>query len=381
MDDREALTRLRALVVRGDAALGNGPSPLLHPMPVDLEEVSMILEGDPVQGSGRIDLTTGEVWPQSALDYVEEIGEAEDDDPDRWLWVNCEGPRSAYQDMVSGRGAAVVARSGAEVPGCRRRVGRGRRRGQPRSPRPRRRLSSAADCAVSTPLLHLLAGPNGSGKSTFVTEVLQPATHLPLVNVDLIDAQLWPDAKAEHAHEASRAAADERSRLMAARAPFITEMVFNHPSKVDLVAKATTLGYVVHLHVVLVPESLPVARVAARVAQGGHDVPTEKIRERYARLWPLVAVARNLADRSTFYDNTRAARPFRVVATYERARLFGEPAWPVWTHRRSCSHERAAASPSQPVAGHHLRSHLESQLLQYQSPISRRSESDEHRRR
>ncbi len=184
---------------------------------------------------------------------------------------------------------------------------------------------------MSTPVLHLLAGPNGSGKSTFVTEVLQPVTHLPFVNADLIAAQLWPDAQAEHAHEASRAAADERSRLMAARASFITETVFSHPSKVDLVAKATTLGYVVHLHVVLVPEGLPVARVAARVAQGGHDVPTEKIRERYARLWPLVAVARDLADRSTFYDNSRAASSFRVIATYERGRLVGEPAWPAWT--------------------------------------------------
>jgi hypothetical protein len=60
----------------------------------------MILEGDPVQGGGRVDLATGQVWPQSALDYAEESGEAEDDDPDRWLWVDCEGSRSAYQDMV-----------------------------------------------------------------------------------------------------------------------------------------------------------------------------------------------------------------------------------------------------------------------------------------
>lgn len=186
---------------------------------------------------------------------------------------------------------------------------------------------------MSTPVLYLLAGPNGSGKSTFVTEVLQPVTHLPFVNADLIAAQLWPDAQAEHAYAASRAAADERVQLMDTRASFITETVFSHPSKVDLVAQATILGYLVHLHVVTVPESLPVARVAARVARGGHDVPAEKIRERYLRLWPLVATARDLADRATFYDNSRAARPFRVVATFERGRLVGESAWPVWTPR------------------------------------------------
>jgi hypothetical protein len=90
----------RELVEALEAALGNGPTPMLRPLPVDLEELSMILEGDPVQGGGRIDLTTGEVWPQPALEYAEEAGEDVDDDPDRWIWVDCEGSRSAYQDMV-----------------------------------------------------------------------------------------------------------------------------------------------------------------------------------------------------------------------------------------------------------------------------------------
>jgi len=45
----------------------------------------------------------------------------------------------------------------------------------------------------------------------------------------------------------------------------------------------------------------------------------------------LVAHARDLADRSTFYDNSRATSPFRVVAAYERGRLVGKPLWPIWT--------------------------------------------------
>lgn len=83
-----------------DAALDRGPTPMLQPLPVDLEELSMILEGDPVQGGGRIDLRAGEVWPQSAIEYAEEVGEIdEDDDPGRWLWVHCEGSHDAYRDM------------------------------------------------------------------------------------------------------------------------------------------------------------------------------------------------------------------------------------------------------------------------------------------
>src|SRR5699024_8596455 len=106
---------------------------------------------------------------------------------------------------------------------------------------------------------------NGAGKSTFASRVLQPITHLEFVNADLIAAERWPDAPMEHAYEASRAAAVERDRLLAARRSFMTETVFSHPSKVDLVDQAAGLGYLVHLHVILVPVDLAVLRVADRV--------------------------------------------------------------------------------------------------------------------
>lgn len=186
---------------------------------------------------------------------------------------------------------------------------------------------------MSTPTLHLLAGPNGSGKSTFADRILTPVTNLPFVNADLIAAERWPDAQVEHAYDAARAAAEERRRLLTVRASFIAETVFSHPSKVDLVTQAVGLGYVVHLHVMLVPVELSVNRVAERVRRGGHEVPETKIRERYERLWPLVTEARPTADRTTFYDNGTAKTPFRVVATYERGRAIGEPIWPRWTPR------------------------------------------------
>ena len=84
-----------------EAALGDRPAPMLRPLPVDLEELAGILEGDPAHGGGRIDLHTGEVRPQAAIDYAREQGEQDpdDEDPDRWLAVWCEGSRDAYRDM------------------------------------------------------------------------------------------------------------------------------------------------------------------------------------------------------------------------------------------------------------------------------------------
>lgn len=83
-----------------DALLGSSAS--LRPLPVDLDELAGILEGDPMYCGGRVDLATGEVWPAPAVDYAREIGqedEDESDDPDKWLWVHCEGSRDGYRDM------------------------------------------------------------------------------------------------------------------------------------------------------------------------------------------------------------------------------------------------------------------------------------------
>jgi hypothetical protein len=85
-----------------DALLGSTAMPDLRPLRVDLDELAGILEGDPMDGGGRVDLTTGEVWPAPAVDYAWEIGqedENESDDPDKWLWVHCEGSRDGYRDM------------------------------------------------------------------------------------------------------------------------------------------------------------------------------------------------------------------------------------------------------------------------------------------
>jgi len=85
-----------------EAQLGSGPTAMLRGLPVDLEELAGILEGDPVSTGGRIDLATGEVWPRAAIDYAVEVGEEDQDsgdDLERWLAVWGEGSREGYRDM------------------------------------------------------------------------------------------------------------------------------------------------------------------------------------------------------------------------------------------------------------------------------------------
>ena len=179
--------------------------------------------------------------------------------------------------------------------------------------------------------LDLVVGPNGAGKSTFVEQRLAPL--LPgsvFVNADVVAAQRWPDSAAEHSYEAARIAGTIRDALVEHGESFIAETVFSHPSKLDLIDRARAAGYVVVLHVVLVPVDLSVARVAERVVEGGHRVPEDKIRGRFARLWPLVVDAIGRVDHATVYDNT-AADVTRIVARFVDGDPMGDTAWPVWT--------------------------------------------------
>jgi len=84
------------------AQLGSGSAAMLRGLPVDLEELAGILEGDPLSIGGRIDIRTGEVWAQAAIEYALETGEEDEDtadDPERWLVVHGEGSRQGYRDM------------------------------------------------------------------------------------------------------------------------------------------------------------------------------------------------------------------------------------------------------------------------------------------
>jgi hypothetical protein len=86
-----------------DGLAGTGPTPLLRPLPVNLEELSEILEGDPLTAGGALDLHTGEVWSRPAVEYAQEDGvdvEAPDfDDADRFRWVDGDS-RDGYRDMA-----------------------------------------------------------------------------------------------------------------------------------------------------------------------------------------------------------------------------------------------------------------------------------------
>ena len=180
--------------------------------------------------------------------------------------------------------------------------------------------------------LDLVVGPNGAGKSTFVRFVLAPnRPGVPFVNADLIARERWPDDPEGRSYEAAEAAARIRAAMIEAGEEFIAETVFSHPSKIDLVDHAVAAGYDVHLHVLMVPVELSVARVAARVAAGEHDVPEGKIRGRHDRLWAPVADAARRARRASFWDNSGES-PVLIAVRAQHEWSSAPPGWPWWVH-------------------------------------------------
>ena len=129
----------------------------------------------------------------------------------------------------------------------------------------------------------IIAGPNGAGKSTFAQQFLPNEANCPLfVNADLIAAGLSPFDPAAAEVRAGRLMLEELRRHAAAGESFAFETTLAGRGYARLIPQWQAAGYWVHLTFLWLPSAeLAVQRVAARVAQGGHDVPEAVIRRRF----------------------------------------------------------------------------------------------------
>jgi len=88
----ETLLQVRAGVRTGE----------LIELAADLEQLADLLDAGPDSGPGRLDLVTGEAWPEAAFED-ESADEPDDDaaeDGERCLAVRPLGARAAYHDMA-----------------------------------------------------------------------------------------------------------------------------------------------------------------------------------------------------------------------------------------------------------------------------------------
>jgi predicted ABC-type ATPase len=103
---------------------------------------------------------------------------------------------------------------------------------------------------------------------------------------------------------------------------FVFETVFSDPvgDKLAFLKDAAQRGYsVVLCFIGLANADRSEERVAMRVSQGGHDVPTDKLTARFPRTMANLKQAIKDLPCVAIFDNDDLAAPYRLAAIYQNA--------------------------------------------------------------
>jgi predicted ABC-type ATPase len=206
-------------------------------------------------------------------------------------------------------------------------------------------LLANAQGSKPKPLAFVVAGHNGSGKSTLWYERLASKVQMPLVNADRLTMSILPEvnplpdwARQLRDHDdrwqklSQNGVGLFRRLIMEQQIPFAYETVFSyweprpdgtHSSKVDDIIQMQEAGYfVILLFVGLANVELSMLRVESRKRKGGHDVPVDKLRERFPRTQTAVGYATGFADMTLMFDNSRTEHEaFALVRAQKKKRI------------------------------------------------------------
>lgn len=153
----------------------------------------------------------------------------------------------------------------------------------------------------------IIAGPNGAGKTTFAREFLPLEAGCPLfINADLIASGLSPFNPQVAALRGGRLMLAEIDRNAEAGHSFAFETTLSGHSYAGRIPRWRASGYVVKLlFLTLGSADEAISRVAMRVRQGGHDVPPDVIRRRFASgLRNFMETYRHRVDFWQLFDNS-----------------------------------------------------------------------------
>lgn len=164
-----------------------------------------------------------------------------------------------------------------------------------------------------TPCIYVLAGANGAGKSSVAGAAFR-RRGAAYFNPDEAAQRILSVNPAIGLDQASSTAWMEGRRLLERaieqRYDFAFETTLGGSTIPALLEKALDARIQVRMwYVGLSSPERHLARVRARVKKGGHDIPEEKVRERYNRSrWNLIRLLPKLTE-VLLYDNSEEANP------------------------------------------------------------------------
>jgi predicted ABC-type ATPase len=172
--------------------------------------------------------------------------------------------------------------------------------------------------ASRKPCIYVLAGPNGAGKSSILGAMMLEARG-DYFNPDVVATRLQtahPHFSREEVNSiAWNFGRDLLERVIRGRQNFAFETTLGGKTITSLLDRAVSAGLQVRLwFVCLATPELHIQRVRARVLLGGHDIPEQRIRERYERSREnLLRLLPKLTE-LRLYDNSFEAALRRHVA-------------------------------------------------------------------
>lgn len=170
------------------------------------------------------------------------------------------------------------------------------------------------------PSLTIIAGPNGAGKSTF-TRATQESLLFPVIDPDTEARRVRPDDPAAAQIAGGKQAIKRARAYLENNQSFAVETTLSGNTYLRMMAEAKRKGWQVNLIYVGVDNvQTSIERVAQRVAAGGHNVPSEDIRRRYARSLANLVVAIQQADSTSIFDNS-TKRGHRQLLTIAQGRV------------------------------------------------------------
>jgi len=163
------------------------------------------------------------------------------------------------------------------------------------------------------PVLYVLAGVNGAGKSS-IGESEFRSQGSPVFNPDTIAQQirlLHPDISLTlanaHAWQIGKSLLEQ---AIAGGRDYRFETTLGGRTIAQLLEKAARSGHRLRIWFCgLASPDLHLRRVQSRVAHGGHDIPEDKIRERWNRSRENLVRLLPLINHLRVYDNSKDADP------------------------------------------------------------------------
>ena len=169
------------------------------------------------------------------------------------------------------------------------------------------------------PKLYIIAGCNGAGKTTASFTILPEVLNCKeFINADEIAKGLSPFQPESVAVQAGRIMLARMDELLQKRETFAFETTLATKSYKQKIEWAQANGYeVTLLFFWLDSPNMAKKRVAQRVAEGGHSIPSETIERRYYNgIANLFAIYIDMVDICYIFDNSEGRK--ELIAQKER---------------------------------------------------------------